>query len=201
MNLGTASASRVGPSSRIYPAKSEPDIAAIASSSDSSRRGPGGPPATPRAQTQRGGQLAAPMTQPVNRTRKPRSPPPVKPVSYCVCYLSAECYVKLLSLALIFCNQWSSYVTLVSTLTVSKLNMQTRVAKVTQTCFFQLRRLLGRDITANIVALLVLTCLGYNNALLAGLPYSTIARLVYGLRPKDHINDATIKLHRLPIHA
>ena len=45
----------------------------------------------------------------------------------------------------------------------SSLSMQTHVAKVTQTCFFQLRRLrqirrlLGRDVTANVVAALVLT--------------------------------------------
>jgi len=45
----------------------------------------------------------------------------------------------------------------------SKLSMQTHVARVTQTCFFQLRRLcqirrlLGRDVIANVVAALVLT--------------------------------------------
>jgi len=56
--------------------------------------------------------------------------------------------------------------------------MRTHVAKVTQACFFQLRRLrqirrlLGRDVTANIVAVLVLTRLDYGNAVLAGLPYS-----------------------------
>ena len=81
--------------------------------------------------------------------------------------------------------------------------MQTHVAKVTQTCFFQLRRLcqirrlLGRDVTANVVAALVLTRLDYGNAVLVGLPYSTNAplqrvinaatRLVYGLRPRDHV--------------
>jgi len=99
----------------------------------------------------------------------------------------------------------------------SKLSMQTHVAKVTQTCFFQLRRLrqiprlLGRDVTANVVAALVLTRLDYGNALIAGLPYWTIAplervintatRLVYGLRLRDHVTDATIKLHWLPICA
>jgi len=54
----------------------------------------------------------------------------------------------------------------------SKLSIQTHVVKVTQTCFFQLRRLrqiprlLGRDVTANVVAALVLTRLDYCNALL-----------------------------------
>ena len=73
------------------------------------------------------------------------------------------------------------------------------------------RRLLGRDIAANVKAALVLTWLDYCNALLAGLPYSTTAplqclinaatRLVYGLRPRDHVTDATIELHWLPIRA
>ena len=97
------------------------------------------------------------------------------------------------------------------------LSMQTHVAKVTQTCFFQLRRLcqirrlLGRDVTANVMATLVITRLDYSNALLAGLPYSTVAplqrvintatRLVCGLRPRDHVTDATSKLRWLPIRA
>jgi len=41
----------------------------------------------------------------------------------------------------------------------------------------QIRRLLGRDLTANLVAALVLSRLDYGNALLAGLPYATIAPL------------------------
>jgi len=54
----------------------------------------------------------------------------------------------------------------------------------------QVRRLLGRDVTANLVCAFVLSRLDYGNALLAGLPYATIAplkrvlnaavRLVYG---------------------
>jgi len=74
---GAASASRAAPTSRIYPATSEPDLATI----DAGRRG--GPTATPRAAAQRTGQTtAAPVTQPVNRTKpRTKSPPPVKPVS------------------------------------------------------------------------------------------------------------------------
>ena len=99
----------------------------------------------------------------------------------------------------------------------SNLSMQTHVVKVTQTCFFQprhlrrIRRLLYRDVNADVVAALVLTRLDYGNALLAGLPYSTVAplqlaintatRLVCGLRPRDHVTDATIELHWLPIRA
>ena len=75
----------------------------------------------------------------------------------------------------------------------------------------QIRRLLGRDVTANVVSALVLTRLDFRNAVIAGLPYSPIAplqcvinagtRLVYGLRPRDHVTDATIELHWLPISA
>jgi len=100
----------------------------------------------------------------------------------------------------------------------SKLSMQTNVAKVTQTCFFQLRHLhqiwclLSHDVTTNVVTPLVLTRLDYCNALLAAsLPYSSIVplqcitnaamRLVCGLWPRVHITGATIKLHRLLIRA
>lgn len=83
---GAASASRGGPSSRLYPAGSEPDLASIASSDSGGRRGV--PPATPRPAGYRIGQQ--PMTQPVNRTKpRTKSPPPVKPVScriFCLYY-------------------------------------------------------------------------------------------------------------------
>jgi len=81
----------------------------------------------------------------------------------------------------------------------------TYVSKSTQTCFIhlrrlrQVRRLLGRDVTANLVAAItVLSRLDQCNALLAGLPYMTIAplqrvinaavRLVYGLHLRDHVS-------------
>ena len=79
ISCAAASASRAGPSSRICPAKSEPDLTSI-ESSESGRRGPSAAaPATPRTAAPR----LVPVTQPVNRT-KPRTkspPPPVKPVS------------------------------------------------------------------------------------------------------------------------
>jgi len=81
----------------------------------------------------------------------------------------------------------------------------TYVSKTTQTCFIhlrrlrQVRRLLVRDVTANLVAAItVLSRLDHCNALLAGLPYVTIAplqrvinaavRLVYGLHLRDHVS-------------
>jgi len=91
------------------------------------------------------------------------------------------------------------------------------ISKTTQTCFFhlrrlrQVRRLLGRDVTTNLVSSFVLSRLDYGNALLAGLPYTTIAplqcvlnaaaRLVYGLLPRDHVSAAAIELHWLPVEA
>jgi len=95
----------------------------------------------------------------------------------------------------------------------SNLRMQTQVAKVMQTCFFQLRRLhelwhlLVRDVT-DVIAALEPTRLDYGNAVL---PYSTITplqhvinaatRQVHGLWPRDHFIDVIIELHWLPICA
>ena len=67
---------------------------------------------------------------------------------------------------------------------------------------------LGR--TTSKTSYLVLLTLGVDgNALLAGLPYTTIAslqcvvnaavRLVYGLRSRDHVSAATTELHWLPV--
>ena len=59
--------------------------------------------------------------------------------------------------------------------------MCSHVSRVTQTCFHHLcriravRRQLGRDVTARLVTALVLSRLDYCNAVLAGLPVSTLA--------------------------
>ena len=84
--------------------------------------------------------------------------------------------------------------------------------------FFHLRRLrslrrqLGRDVTARLVSALVLSRLDYCNAILVGLPQTTLsslqrvlhaaARMVLNLRPCDHVTRLTpalLELHWLPI--
>jgi hypothetical protein len=97
----------------------------------------------------------------------------------------------------------------------SELSMKQHISKVTSTCFFllrrlkQVRRVLGPDITANLVSAFVLSRLDYCNALFAGLPKSTIlplqrvqnaaARLITGLRSRDHVTPALLQLHWLPV--
>jgi len=65
----------------------------------------------------------------------------------------------------------------------TELLMQNHTSKVTQTCFYhiwrlkQVRNLLGPDVAAKLVVSLVFSRLDYCNAILAGLPRSTIAPL------------------------
>jgi hypothetical protein len=86
----------------------------------------------------------------------------------------------------------------------SELSMTKHVAAVVQSCFYQLRRIrqirrrVGQDVTLQLVIALVISRLDYCNAVLAGLPDSTVgqlqrvqnaaARLVFGLGPKDPIS-------------
>jgi len=64
-----------------------------------------------------------------------------------------------------------------------ELSMQNHISKVIQTCFYHIRRLkqvglrklLGPDVAAKLVVSLVFSRLAYCNAILAGLPRSTIA--------------------------
>jgi len=59
--------------------------------------------------------------------------------------------------------------------------MREHVSRVAQTRFFHLRRLrsvlrqLGREVTARLVSTLVLSQLDYGNAILSGLPTTTLA--------------------------
>jgi hypothetical protein len=97
----------------------------------------------------------------------------------------------------------------------SELSMKQHVAKITIMCFFHLRRLrqvrrsLGPDVTQRLVSAFVLSRLDYCNAVLAGLPASTIsplqrvqnaaARLVFNLKPRDSVTGAMKHMHWLPI--
>jgi len=80
--------------------------------------------------------------------------------------------------------------------------------------FFHLRRLrsvrreLGRDVSARLVSAVVLSRLDYCNAVLVDLPAATLAprrvlhaaaRLVLGLKPRDHVTQALRELHWLPV--
>jgi len=77
------------------------------------------------------------------------------------------------------------------------------------TCVAGLRRQLGRDVTARLVSALVLSRLDYCNAILVGLPQTTLsslqrvlhaaARMVLNLRPCDDVTPALLELHWLPI--
>jgi len=95
------------------------------------------------------------------------------------------------------------------------VNVQNHISKVTQTCFYhirrlkQVRKLLGPDVAAKLVVSLVFSRLDYCNAILAGLPRSTIAplqrvqnagaRLVARLGPYDHVSATLKDRHWLPI--
>jgi hypothetical protein len=93
--------------------------------------------------------------------------------------------------------------------------MRDHISRVTRSCFYQLRRLrtirhhLGLNVTKCLVCSFVLSRLDYCNSLLAGLPAASLAplqrvqnaaaRLVLGLKTRDHITPALMELHWLPI--
>jgi hypothetical protein len=75
--------------------------------------------------------------------------------------------------------------------------------------FQALRGLLGQDVTARLVSAFVLSQLNYCNAILTGLPASTLGplqrvmhaatRLVCDFKPRDHTSESIRTLHWLPV--
>jgi len=98
----------------------------------------------------------------------------------------------------------------------SELTMKHHISRVVSSCVFQLRRLrqirrsVGEEVTKRLVTALILSRLDYCNAVLAGLPQSTLqplqrvqntaARLVSDTKPRDHISPVLAQLHWLPVN-
>lgn len=98
----------------------------------------------------------------------------------------------------------------------SELNMHRQVNSIASACFFQLRRVrqlrnvIDTVAMQRVVSALILSRLDYCNAILIGLPVSTLAplqrvqnaaaRLVTGMGPRDSITSALRQLHWLPVH-
>lgn len=98
----------------------------------------------------------------------------------------------------------------------AELTMKHHISRVVSSCFFQLRRLrqirrsVGEEVTKRLVTALILSRLDYCNAVLAGLPQSTLqplqrvqnaaARLVSDTKPRDHISPVLAQLHWLPVN-
>ena len=93
--------------------------------------------------------------------------------------------------------------------------MKQQVSNITRACFYHPRRLrqircrAGYEVTVRLVLALIISRLDYCNAMLAGLPASTIeplqrvqnaaVRLILQLGPKDHVTQGLHQLHWLPI--
>jgi len=93
--------------------------------------------------------------------------------------------------------------------------MKTPISKVVSVCFYQLRkirqvrRVVGQDITQQLVSAFVLSQLDYCNSLPYGLPRSTIqplqrvmnaaVRVVMALLTRDHVKPTLKQLCWLPV--
>jgi len=74
----------------------------------------------------------------------------------------------------------------------SELTMKSHISRITSACFYQLRRLravrgqLGQEVTGRPVSAFILSRLDYCNAILAGLPASTLAPLLESFTTSSH---------------
>jgi len=98
----------------------------------------------------------------------------------------------------------------------AELTTKHHISRVVSNCFFQLRRLrqirrsVGEEVTKRLVTALILIRLNYCNAVVAGLPQSTLqppqrvhnaaALLVSDTKPRDHISPVLAQLHWLPVN-
>ena len=96
----------------------------------------------------------------------------------------------------------------------SVLTKKKHTGKVAAACFFHIRRFrqirsrVGKDVTIRLVSALMTPRLDYCNSVLTALPQSTVeslqrvqnaaARLVFGIRHRDHVSPYLIQLHWLP---
>jgi len=90
------------------------------------------------------------------------------------------------------------------------------VSKLTSSCFFQLRRLcevrkyVNLQVLKQLVHAFIITRLDYCNCILACLlkylilqlqrVQNAAARLIFGLRPRDHVTSVIQQLHWLPVY-
>jgi hypothetical protein len=97
----------------------------------------------------------------------------------------------------------------------SDMTTKPHISKLTSVCDYQLRRIrqlrrhVDQPVRMRLASALILSRLDYCNMVLSGMPASTIApvqrvqnaaaRLVFGLRPRDHVTPALIQLHWLPV--
>jgi hypothetical protein len=93
--------------------------------------------------------------------------------------------------------------------------MKPHTSKLTSVCYYHLRRIrqlrrhVDQPVLMQLASALVLYRLDYCNMFLSGLPDSTIAplqrvrnaaaRLVFGLRPRNHVTPSLVQLHWLPV--
>jgi len=90
-----------------------------------------------------------------------------------------------------------------------ELNMTQHIAKVTSSCFYQLRRLrqihrtVGQELVAQLVHSFVLSRLDYGNSVSAIMPLQRVqnaaARLILDLRMNEHVTPTLRQLHWLPV--